>query len=721
MKNDRTSPEFWKNEAREYAKQAREVDADYRLFCRRFRGDLAEVPYNAETSSTVARSSGFGNLTQLRARIMRGDLMFRCPRPQVAPPRYEKAIFTATLAQVETLLLRDFVEEADYYREMRRAALDLVLAPRCIVKIGINVDGELDLRELRRERAKADAEFKLYVVAGIKPRLRNSDSDATHAVQHAQVIAAAERGELNIPEENIDVMRAHLASHVDRLSDSSRETEASRRGRVTIRRIHPESYSHDVWAERPYDREWHKEAFIERIEDAQADTSYDPEAVKEIVPCHVRRGRRDGSGLTDSDDFNRDSIQTLDGHFQCHEVVDLVESQIVRYAEGGTRPLRVRPWTLAAILPSGPYEEYSLIEDPEQDWGVCPPKVGQDHQEASSELQGIATETVRRGLPMSIINGAVLDEDTIEKIKHGDIAELIVVRNLPPDSDMKKVMASLTPAEVPEQNVGVEQMHRQMAEQILGLGAQREQSSVGSKTATEATIIGNAANSLAEDGGAGWDDFQSRVLRKVARHFRGCYSQRQVVDLVGEIALRPDGWPAVGFADADAGDDRNISVVPGSSRRNESAVLTKMLGEGINTFIVSPLAMTMPATTAELFRRYFESMGQYGLGFDQVGEVATLDMQMQAAQAAAGGVPGDPNAAPTAPPGSAQPGVPPGAPGAAPPQRPGVPPARPGAAPPRPTEATKPGVTGQNNGMANVGGGRMPTGASAGDPPRFMR
>lgn len=698
-KNDRTSPTFWINEAREHAKLAREGLNDYAELCRRLRGDLSTVPYNEGTVGG-APSSGFGNLTQLRARIMRGDMMFRCPRPQVAPPRYEKAVFTSTLAQIETRLLQDFVDESDYYREMRRAALDLVLAPACIVKIGIRSDAKLDAREIKRQRMKADVEFKLWIMMRRRPKVGKDDSHETHAVQHAQVIAACERGEIPVPDADLDVMRAHLQAHVDKIAD--RDTDSSRVGRVTIERIHPQSYSCDPWAVRPYDREWHKQAFIERIEDAQQNPDYDREAVKAIEPCKVRRARRDGSGVTAENDWNRDSIETKDLHFQCHEVVDLVESQVVRYAENGTRPLSVRPWTLASILPSGPYEEYSLIEDPDECWGVCPPKVGMEHQLASSELLGIATETVRRGLPMSIINGTLFDEDTIEKLKNGDVAEVLVARNLPPDFDMKKVMASVTPAEIPAQNVGVEQTHRAMAEQMHGLGSAREGGGDQSKTATASVIIGQSANSLAEDGAAGFDDFQSRTLRKVVRLQRGCYSLRQVQDIVGEIALRPGGWPVEGFADADVRDDRAVSVVPGSTRRNESSIKAKMLQEYTTMFMASPLAMVMPKTLAELFRRGAEAIGEYGLGFDELGEVATLEQQL-AEQQAAMGMGGDPNA--DVPPGEAGAGAQGGA----------------GASAPRPSEATDPSAAGQHGAAMNVGGGRLPTGASQGDNPRMMR
>lgn len=706
MSNDRKSPAFWDNENREYVKVADDVDRDYREFCRRFRVDKS-LSAGASADAAPAR---FGEMTQFRARMTRADLMFRCPRPIVAPPAYERGVFTPTLARVRTLLLQDFVQEADYYREFRRCGLNLALGYRGVVKVGCDQDGKLGPRELRRERQRADDEFLAYVQGPAQgpgsrpPRIRKGDSHLTHVVQHAQVIAAAERGELPLPDEAIDVMKAHVADHSRMLV--RRETESHRYGRVWIRNVDLALYSHDPWATRPYDREWHAEDFTERMEEAGDNPEYDKRAVAELAPVKVRRSRRDGAAAEGRD--SKDSIQTLDLRFRCREVIDLVEMRVVRYQPGGTRPLSVKDYVQGRILPSGPYEEFSLVEDPEESWGVCPPKAGEDSQEAVSELMDVATETVRRGVPMQFFNAANIDEDILLAIQNGTVAQMIPVRGLPPGADMSKMIAQVAPAEISQQNFAVIGDHRNVSAQQSGLGGTREQAQVQSKTATEALIMGNASSALADDSGGGCDDFQARILAKVARLQGGCYTQRQVVDIVGEIALRPGGWPAQGLADDDVRNDRGVSVVPGSSQRNSSAVVTAAIKEMTTSFQASPLAMVMPKTLAELYERWARSLGQYGLGFDQVGEVATLEQQMaeQAAmaQAQAGG---DPNA---------EPGVSEGAPGAGPTGGAG--------AAPRPAEAAG-GATpaGQGGGMMNRagGGGRVPTGAGVGDNPRIDR
>lgn len=681
MKNDRTSPEFWRSEDRAYAMQVEASRRQFREFCRRFRGDLSDVSLNY--------GAGYGNLTQLSARIMRADLLFRCPRPLVDPPANDGRIFTAKLARIETKLLQDFVQDADYYREMRRAALDFVLGYSAVVKIGVGRDADTDLRTMRKERARAAIENQNYALALRKPRLRKSDRHVTHIEEHARWLADARRSNL-ITDEDAQVMEDHIAEHA-RMIAFNRATEASKRERVTIERIHPENFSADPWASRPYDREWYKGRFIARVEDAKKNPNYKRSAVEAIQPCKVRRPEVVGAGQVLRESV---TIETKDKHFLCHEVVDLVDQQVVVYAEGGTDPLEVRPWTLADIIPSGPYEEACLIEDPDECWGVNPPAVSMEHQTAMSEILGIAHETVRRSLPMQLINGRALDAETIEKIKSGDIAEVIIAMQAQPDADMGKATASVAPCEVPAQNFAVAREHGAMYDRQLGLGSPKLAGGDTSQSATESAINNSYANSLAEDSAAVWDDFQVRVLRKVERYHRAVLPRQQVYEIVGEEALDPDGWPEAGFPDRDIGADKNIGIVPASSRRNDSPILSKMLAEKVAMFQASPLAMMMPDILIELYQRMFNADGIYGINWDGALR-AVVDQQLTDAASGgqAGAEPGDPNAQDAEGAGD----------------------------PTRPSEMTEASTSGQQQGVMNVAGGRVGAGSNENDPMRMMR
>lgn len=705
MKQDRTSPVFWQTESREYFKRNQTVLAQYREFCRQFRADLSGVPYNESADGDPALAVGYANLTQLQARIMRSDLMFRCPRPQVTPPSVDRTGFTAKLARIETKLLADWVQESDYYREMRRAALDHVLGASCIVKLNVGNSSEFDLREMKKQRKRAEKEDNLFVASGglRKPRIRKDDRHPTHIEEHARFLAAAERGEIVLPDWAMEILRAHISDHAKAI-EHERQTESSRWERVTIRRIHPENFSCDPWAERPYAREWYKERFTARIADAEANPLFDRKAVEAITPCTEQRPPEPGSssGRTDTMRMPRGGINTEDKHFLCHEVLDMVgkkgQPQVVLYADGGTRPLLVRPWTLGNVVPSGPYEECSMIEDPDECWGVPPPAAGEAHQKADSELFGIMTEAVRRSLPMNFVSGRILTPEAIDKIKNGEIGELIVAENATTETDLSKQVANVPPAEVPRQNFVVQQAHRAMREQMLGLGSARVAGGDDSKTATASAIVNSSVNSLAEDSAANWDDFQCRVLRKVNRYHRAVLPPRQVFEIVGQEALDPDGWPIEGFADRDVANDRNVFIVPGSSRRNESAVNTKLIGELTTAFQGGPLAQLMPKKLVELYQRWAESANLYGVEWEN-----DLQAMLMAQAAAMAG-------------------------GEEPPPEEGGPKngrlesnGKPKSAGPRPSEAREPSAANQNGGIQNVGGGRVATGAGIGDRQRLLR
>ena len=134
--------------------------------------------------------------------------------------------------------------------------------------------------------------------------------------------------------------------------------------------------------------------------------------------------------------------------------------------------------------------------------------------------------------------------------------------------------------------------------------------------------------------------------------------------------------------------DRGVTVIPGSSRRNDSAIEAKNLQEAF--MAVAPLTGTLvpPELTTELLRRYMEANGVYGLDYEGMMQYQTQQAMLQGKDPMSGGA-GDPEE---------QPGAEPGA--------------------DRSSENTEPSEASRAQSAANVGGGRVQTGASRGDGPR---
>jgi hypothetical protein len=140
--------------------------------------------------------------------------------------------------------------------------------------------------------------------------------------------------------------------------------------------------------------------------------------------------------------------------------------------------------------------------------------------------------------------------------------------------------------------------------------------------------------------------------------------------------------------------DRGVLLVPGSSRRSNSAVEQKMLEEAYTIIAADPTVD--PAFKMEILERLFESLGIYGLDFagaKQRMEAAQMAAQMDSMTGEGGGEPGGPQNAP-------------GGPQARPPRR-------------SESQGTRPDDAMQ--GRANTGGGRVPTGAGQGDKLRLFR
>lgn len=667
--SDRTSPAHWDAEQREFEKYAERPLRHLEQFSAWFRGDMTDIPMAAEPNS-MGDTPALANMTHLATRVLRGDLYFRNPRFQVRPPSMNKLIFTPLLAQVETSLLDDWAEETNLYLQMRRGILDGCLGPYMVWKTTFGFDVGVDTVEIEKERIVAQMEDQKYLMLATKPVVKDTDCHEVHIEQHEGTIAACERGDITIPDKALEYLRKHVKMH-QKAIPWSRPVETLRNQSVQTRRIHPKNYSFDPWPTDPSQRTWFRERYLARMEDVQANKNYSVKGKKGLSPAKVRLPQMQmRPGVRRSTE-----LDTRDQNVVLFEVVDLVAQKVIVYAEGCETALEVRDWTLGSILPSGPYTDGTFCEDVDESFGIAIPYIYSAAQEALSMVEGVNIETVRRSPPKTIVDARYLDDKALEDITKFEVASIIKVR---PPGQMKAadVISTGVAGEVPQQNIQAAQRLSRMIEVVTGLGSAKLGGGDFSRTATASDVSADARDSLAEDFRAVLDNISSNLAKKSLRLMRAFYTPARVYEIVGDQALLPGAWPKNGFAYRDIVADRGVTVVPGSSARNNSAIQAKQLQDMY--VAVAPDPMIAPQFKIELLRRFAEAVGVFGLDYDSL-------IQFQAQMA---------GQAPTGEQGAEEPGA---------------------------SEMEEPSRAGMIQGQNNVGGGRVPTGAGAGDKERITR
>ena len=674
MKYD--DPALWDRRIDAWRQRTSVAMEQYVRYVRWFRGDMADVEKTVAARLPRRARTTLVNLTNLVTRTARAELFFRCPRFVVRPSgSLHKALFTSGLARTETALLNHTAIETDLYREGRKALIDGLLGPFFVFKIGYAAQVGIDTSAVEEQKLLAREEDQKFVAAGIRPRLRDDDLDAVHYEQHDQTIAASERGAINLPRKALDYLRKHRDKHKDRLDQGlGRPSETVRAERVFLRRRNPLNVYFDPHAEGPADREWCGENYLARIEEVQQTKEFSSKARDGVIPVTSRWSHLGRFGLP------TESVQAPDEYCLLNEVVDLVNQKVITYAQGGKEVLGIKDWTLGAILPSGPYVDASFMEDPLEDQGIPPPAAFEAHQIAASYIASINTTAVKRSVPKIAFDASVLSPQDIEEIRRGLPGGMIPLKRLAPGMKVSDVIQQIPPAEVPAQNLQQLLYHERKIEQYSGLGSSKLAGGDFSRTATASALIGESVATMSEDLASVVDDVLGRLGRFAERLNRKFLSRYQVSEIVGDEAL--DAWPDT-WAQRDIVNDRGILVIPGSSRRNNNAVEQQLLQGAYGLVAADPLLP--PAFRMEVLRRVLESMGLFG--FDYEGVDQAMVEQEVLARLTGGGAEG--------------PGAPPGASGG--------------------RESSEPSRAAMLQGMANVGGGRMRTGASEGDRPRFFR
>ncbi len=200
-----------------------------------------------------------------------------------------------------------------------------------------------------------------------------------------------------------------------------------------------------------------------------------------------------------------------------------------------------------------------------------------------------------------------------------------ILDNMPDNTKGSDHIGNIEPLEVPAQNVGMEAYHRGRFQEHYGGSAMMGGGDL-SETATASEVSQLARSLQADEMGALNDDHMRRIGIAATRYHRHFATPAEVADDFGPEALQPDGWPAR-FAERDKLMDNGISVVPGSSRRNNSTVETKLLQETYALTMQDPTVA--PEERIELRRRLNESNGIYGIDYEASLQFALEQQAMQ--------------------------------------------------------------------------------------------
>lgn len=715
MREDREStrsePEFWMREINSCIKRNQPEIDRYIRNVQKYRGFMENLTDPNATQGLLPHQTSLDNLHTFVTDASIAQMFFRNPRFAIRTPSGgSNGIFTPALARVETIALNDTIEQIGYFRRARRRLLDARNGPFGVLKITYDVDTVYDSEKIEDARMAAEAENAAFLAGDVKA-LSRAREDQLHSVYIAareNLLAILQRNQVPVPKSVTAHVKNSIKYHTAMLR-SETPTETIRSANIVCRRVNPLDFFYDITVDDIADSRWFCHTYLMRKVDALTNDTFDKKAREEISESAerwVRPGFRDQGGLGKLSTGTFDNADTM---VRVNEVTDLVSGKIRDFFEGGTMMAREREFTMRSVQPSGPYSILMFKPDPIEAAGISPPVAWEAEQDAATALQSaVVNAAIESSRPHGAFDKNTISAEEVERITHSATGEWFGL-DLKPEDDIRRVMGPAPEIQISEQTVGIRSDLRSRISQSSGLGGQRALSGDKSGSATEAAITSGAAEAISEDQAAIHDDCVAYDGKMILRLNRKCKPKAQIVEDVGPIALqvypedKADG--STGFADKDIVNDRSCYVVPGSSRRRSTSVDAKLTMDGLTATAALPFMQspTGASLVIEALRRWFEDQGISGLDWEAVDEEQKMQamlMQQQAQMMMGGGgsvLPG---------PGSAPP--PGGAPSGGPPQK-------------RPSEMTEPSEAGQLQGTANVGGGRVATGASAGDQQRMMR
>lgn len=697
--SERETPAWWIRELQSCVKRNQPQIDRYVRFARWYRGDLGDlIDTRATPNMDRPWQSGLDNMHTFVTDAAIAQMFFRNPRFAIRTPSSAgMGVFTPGLARVEAAYLNDTIEQIGYFRRARRRLLDARLGPYGLLKITYDCDMVVDMEAVEAARAQAQAENIAFLNHGVLMKATEDELHSCHIDEHGKLLATAQRGEVALPKPALKYLKRHIAEH-ERMRETERPSETVRDANLVVRRVSLLDWFYDVTVDDIDDRRWECHAYLIRKVDAMANLRFSKEARDAISECPdrwVRSGIGMPAGVPSTGTFDNSDVMV-----RVYEVFDRVTGTIREFFEDGTVMADQRDFTMRSVQPSGPMSVLMFKPDPIEAAGLPPPVAWEGEQFAATALQsalvGAAIESSR---PRGVFNKQYIKVDEVKRIIDGGTGEWFGV-DLPggADADIRRVMGPAPEIQIADQTVGMRSDVRGRISQSSGLGFQRTLSGDKSNSATEAAITSGAAEAISEDQAAILDAASAYDGKMLVRLTRKCIPKDVIVETVGPEAQQwyPDTW-----ADRDMVNDRGVYVVPGSSRRRSTSVDSKLTMDFIIALAPLPV-MAGPAGQSlllEAARRVADDQGLQGLPWDEVDQEQKMMAMLMQQQALAGG---------GAPPGEEAEGE-----GGA--ESGGGPPAK------RGSEMNEPSIAGQAQGAMNVGGGRVPTGASQGDGMRLMR
>lgn len=700
-RNEREIPATWVRDINSCIKRNQAEIDRYVRFCNWYRGNLTDLIDPDSTPNMDAMwQASLDNMHTFVTDAAIAQMFFRNPRFSIRTPAQGWGIWTSGLARVEAAMLNDTIEQIGYFRRARRRLLDARNGPYGILKITYDCDMVVDMETIEQAREEAAAENKAFMLGRPKEMEANERQiHSAHIDKHRELIAMAERGEVMVPKSALKYLRKHVKIH-EAMRTSETPTETARDAQIVVRRVSPLDWYYDVTVDDIADARWFTHTYLMRKVDALANERFSKKsraALADSPDRWVRAGVTMPRGLPSTGTF--DNSDTM---VRVYEVFDRVEGMIREFFEGGEEMADQREFTLRSVQPSGPYSVLMFKPDPLEAAGISPPIAWAAEQHADVRLQSaIVSAAIEGSRARGVFDKNSIAPEKVEEIINGPAGVWFPV-NLPPNKDIKDVMVAAPAVEITEQTLLVRSDVRGRISQSSGLGSQRTLSGDKSGSATEAAITSGAADAISEDQAAVLDDASAYDGKMIVRLTRKCLTKAQVVEVVGPEAAKfyPETW-----ADRDIVNDRNVYVVPGSSRRRSTDVQSKLTTDFLLGLAPLPAMQTPEGQSLILegARRIADDMGLAGLDWDAVDgaqkAMAMLQQQMAMQDDGDGQDPEDPKETKDEQKGGKKP----------PKNR------------QRPAEQTEPSVAAQQQGMANVGGGRIATGASAGDQMDMMR
>lgn len=621
----------WDKLREEYFNQNKDGLEKFRDYARIFAGDTRDLELQVERKFNV-RGVVAANHINLNTRVSRANLFHHNPTFIATPPTsFATRVFTPSLARVETVLLNDWAIEVNLYDEMRRALIDGLLGPKMVMKLGYAADVGVDTDMVAREQEHAQREDRAFVTGAGRPRVMRMDLHSTHVAQHTRTLALIQSGDIQLPAAQVKKLREHIEEHRDMASEfGERPTETVREETIFCKRRNPMKTFGDFEADTLQERTWVGEALVRRVDEVKADPRYRP-GVRRLVEPVDFAAVEDLTGQLDK----ADRRGSRDGPYEMtivYEIVDLKKNQVITYAHNSKEPLRVVPYSLARILPSGPFIETSFLENPLTGRGVPLPSAYEAHQMAATVLETLIIVGAKRAVPKLGLLAGVLSSDEIEEWRNGSVGAVIQLANLPNGLKVSDVIMDMPTPKLDPQVFAAADRQKAAIAQHSGLGEGRSMSGDNSELATEVAVREQAADALSEDTMATVDNFLGQIGRGALRLMRKFKTPAQVAEIAGDEALKH--WPPGGFADRDIVNDRGVDIVPGSSRRKNSAMKMKSIVEGYSIIAKDPL---VPAELrVAMLSELFDALGITTVDWDSIQKQMQM-MQLAELQGGGGG------------------------------------------------------------------------------------